>query len=178
MELSMADVAKCCITHYPTPVLAEKAEPVEVFDDSLKALAEKMKDIMVENKGVGLAGPQAGIGLRIFVASPDGTKKNAKAYINPVINPSGKILTNEEGCLSLPGIYGNIRRYSNCSIKAQDLLGKEFFEEAEGILARIFQHECDHLDGILIADKFSTVAKIGARKKLKKLRENYEEQNA
>jgi peptide deformylase len=177
MELSMADVAKCCITRYPMPVLAEKAESVEIFNDSLKALAEKMKDIMVENKGVGLAGPQAGVGLRIFVASPDGTKKNAKAYVNPVINPSGKILTNEEGCLSLPNIYGNIRRYSNCSIKAQDLNGKEFSEEAEGILARIFQHECDHLNGILIADKFSTVAKISARKKLKKLRENYEEQN-
>jgi peptide deformylase len=178
MELSMADVAKCCITRYPTPVLAEKAKSVESFNDSLKALAEKMKDIMVENKGVGLAGPQAGVGLRIFVASPDGTKKNAKTYVNPAINPSGKILTNEEGCLSLPNIYGNIRRYSNCSIKAQDLDGKEFSEEAEGMLARIFQHECDHLDGTLIADKFSTVAKISARKKLKKLRENYEEQNA
>lgn len=173
----MADVAKCCITRYPATVLAEKAETVDKFDDSLTALAEKMKDIMVENKGVGLAGPQAGIGLRIFVASPDGTKKNAKVYINPVINPSGKILTNEEGCLSLPGIYGKIRRYSNCSIKAQDLTGKEFAQDADGILARIFQHECDHLDGTLIADKFSTVAKIGARKKLKKLCENYEEQN-
>jgi peptide deformylase len=173
----MADVAKCCITHYPMPVLAEKAKSVKTFDDTLKALAEKRQDIMVENKGVGLAGPQAGVGLRIFVASPDGTKKNAKTYVNPVITPSGKILTNEEGCLSLPGIYGNIRRYANCSIKAQDLDGKEFSEDAEGILARIFQHECDHLDGTLIADKFSTVAKISARKKLKKLRENYEEQN-
>lgn len=173
----MADVTKCCITRYPTPVLAEKSKPVEVFNDSLKALAEKMKDIMVENKGVGLAGPQAGMGLRIFVASPDGTKKNAKTYVNPVITPSGKLNTAEEGCLSLPGIWGNIRRYSNCSIKAQDLDGKEFSQEAEGQLARIFQHECDHLDGTLIADKFSTVAKISARKKLKKLRENYEEQN-
>ncbi|HBG77823.1 MAG TPA: peptide deformylase [Phycisphaerales bacterium] len=170
----MLDVAKCCITRYPMPVLAEKARPVENFDDSLKALAEKMKDIMVEHKGVGLAGPQAGVGLRIFVASPDGTKKNAKVYVNPVINPSGKILTNEEGCLSLPGIYGNIRRYSNCSIKAQDLDGKEFSEDADGILARIFQHECDHLDGTTVADKLSTVAKIAARRKLKKLRENYE----
>jgi peptide deformylase len=174
MELSMADIAKCCITRYPMPVLAEKAKPVKVFDDVIKALAEKMKDIMVENKGVGLAGPQAGVGLRIFVASPDGTKKNAKTYINPVITPSGKIITNEEGCLSLPNIYGNIRRHSNCSIKALDLDGNEFSEQAEGILARIFQHECDHLDGTLIADKFSTVAKISARKKLKKLRQEYE----
>ena len=77
----MIEVDKCSITRYPTPVLAQKAKPVEQFDDNLRALAEKMKDIMVEHKGVGLAGPQAGVGLRIFVASPDGTKENAKVYI-------------------------------------------------------------------------------------------------
>jgi len=132
---------------------------------------------MVEHKGVGLAGPQAGVGLRIFVASPDGTKQNAKVYINPVITPSGSPDTKEEGCLSLPGVWGNIRRYSKCSIKAQGLDGKEFTEEAEGLLARIFQHECDHLDGTVVADKLSTVAKIAARRKLKQLREDYENQN-
>jgi len=172
----MVDVSKCRITRFPALVLAEKAQTIEQFDDSLKALAEKMKDIMVENKGVGLAGPQAGIGLRIFVASPDGTKQNAKVYINPVVTPAGKLDTAEEGCLSLPGIFGRIRRYSNCTIKAQDLNGNEIIEEAEGLLARIFQHECDHLDGTLVADKLSSVAKIAARRKLKQLRKDYEKQ--
>lgn len=171
----MIDVEKCRITCFPTPVLGQKAKPVEKIDDSIRALADKMVDIMVQYKGVGLAGPQAGVALRIFVASPDGSKKNAKVYINPEITPLGKLETAEEGCLSLPGIWGKIRRYSKCSIKAQGLDGKEFSEEAEGLLARIFQHECDHLDGTLVADKLSTVAKIAARKKLKQLREEYEQ---
>ena len=173
----MLDVDKCCITHFPSPLLAQKAQPIEKFDGDIRALADKMMDIMVQHKGVGLAGPQAGAPLRIFVASPDGTKRNAKVYINPVITPSGKLQAAEEGCLSLPGIFGKIRRYSKCSINAQDLDGKQFSQEAEGLLARIFQHECDHLDGTLVADKLSTVAKIAARKKLKKLRENYAQQN-
>ncbi|MBU1260806.1 MAG: peptide deformylase [Planctomycetes bacterium] len=173
----MVDVEKCRMTRWPTPVLVQKAQPIEDIDDSIQALAEKMKDIMVEYKGVGLAGPQAGVGLRIFVASLDGTKENAKVYINPVITPSGTLVVNEEGCLSLPGIWGNIKRYSKCSIKAQGLDGKEFTEQAEGLLVRIFQHECDHLDGTLVADKLSTVAKIAARRKLRQLREDYENQN-
>ncbi|OQA01325.1 MAG: Peptide deformylase [Planctomycetes bacterium ADurb.Bin401] len=173
----MVDVKNCKMTKWPSSVLLERAEPIEEIGEDIRALAEKMKDIMVEFKGVGLAGPQAGVGLRIFVASQDGTKENAKVYINPEITPSGSVVTNEEGCLSLPGIYGNIHRSSKCSIKALDLDGKEFSENGEGLLARIFQHECDHLEGTLIKDKFSTVAKIGARRKLKQLQEEYDSEN-
>jgi len=173
----MIDIEKCCITRWPSPVLLRRAEPIEEINDNIRALAEKMVDIMVQYKGVGLAGPQAGVGLRIFVASPDGTKENAKVYINPVITLSGNLVSNEEGCLSLPGVWGNIKRYSKSSVKAQGLDGKEFIEDGEGHLARIFQHECDHLDGTLIADKLSTVAKIAARRKLRHLREDYEQQN-
>jgi peptide deformylase len=162
----MVDVDKCCITRYPAPVLGQKAQPVENIDGNIRSLAEKMKDIMVQRQGVGLAGPQAGVSLQIFVASPDGTKDNARVYINPVITPSGKLVTAEEGCLSLPGIYGKIQRYSKCSIKAVGLDGKEISEEAEGLLARIFQHECDHLNGTLVADKLSVVAKsVGVDRK-------------
>ncbi|MFA5292887.1 MAG: peptide deformylase [Phycisphaerae bacterium] len=174
--MTIDDVKKCCITRWPMPVLLRRAEPIEKIDDAICALAEKMKDIMVEHKGVGLAGPQAGVGLRIFVASPDGTKENAKVYINPMLTSSGNLVANEEGCLSLPGVWGSIKRYSKCSIKAQGLDGKEFTEECQGHLARIFQHECDHLDGTLIADKLSTVAKIAARRKLRQLRKDYEQQ--
>ncbi|MDD5011924.1 MAG: peptide deformylase [Phycisphaerae bacterium] len=173
----MVDVEKCKMTRWPTPVLTRKAEPIEEIDDNIRALAKKMIDIMVEHKGVGLAGPQAGVGLRIFVASPDGTKENAKVYINPVITPSGNLVGNEEGCLSLPGIWGTIKRYSKCSVTALGLDGKEFTEQGEGLLVRIFQHECDHLDGTVVADKLSTVAKIASRRKLRQLREDYENQN-
>ena len=120
----MIDISKCEITRFPSPVLAQKAQPVEKIDGDIRTLADKMIDIMVQQKGVGLAGPQAGVPLRIFVASPDGTKKNAKVYINPVITPSGKLEATEEGCLSLPGIFGKIRRYSKCSIKRRTLTAK------------------------------------------------------
>jgi peptide deformylase len=173
----MVDVDKCKITRWPTPVLLEKTQLIEKIDDNIRAFAEKMKDIMVEYKGVGLAGPQAGVNLRIFVASEDGTKKNAKVYINPVIELAGDLVAKEEGCLSLPDVWGNVKRYTKCSLKALDENGKEFSIEAEGQLARIFQHECDHLDGTVIADRFSTVAKIAAKRKLKHLREDYEQQN-
>jgi peptide deformylase len=173
----MVDIEKCKITRWPTPVLLDKAKPIEKIDDNIRALAEKMKDIMVQYKGVGLAGPQAGVNLRIFVASEDGTRENAKVYINPKITTSGSLVAKEEGCLSLPDIWGNVKRFTKCSLKALDENGKEISIEAEDHLARIYQHEYDHLDGTLIADKFSTVAKIAAKRKLKQLREDYENQN-
>jgi len=134
-----------------------------------------MIDIMLETKGVGLAGPQVGVNLRIFVATPDGTEENAKVYINPKIELSGPLETCEEGCLSLPGIYAKIKRYKNCYITATDLDGKTFTEQAEGLAGRIFQHELDHLEGMLIKDRMGQVARIAARKKLKHLQDQYQE---
>jgi peptide deformylase len=170
----MIDIEKCKITRYPAPVLTETAKPVGEITDTIRLLADKMLDIMVETKGVGLAGPQAGVPLRIFVVSVDGTKENGKVYINPTIELSGDLEPNEEGCLSLPGIYTKIRRYTKCKIKATGLDGKEFTEEATGLLARAFQHENDHLEGRLIVDRIGQVAKIGIRGRLKELREIYE----
>jgi len=173
----MVDVGKCQITHYPAPVLGCRAEDVAEVNDNIRQLAEKMIDIMVETKGVGLAGPQAGVNLRIFVASPDGSREGAKVYINPIVKTSGPMTAAEEGCLSLPGVYGKIQRYKKCSVTAIALDGKEFTEEADGLLARIFQHEYDHLEGTLVADRLSSLAKIGAKRHLKKLRSKYEQNN-
>lgn len=163
------DVGKCCLTCYPTGVLRERAKVIEKIGDEIGALAERMIEIMIENKGIGLAGPQAGVGLRIFVVSVDGSAENAKVYINPEIITSGAIEAIEEGCLSLPGIYANIRRYQQCSVTATDLEGNEFSEDGEGLLARAFQHEYDHLEGTLIKDRFSRVQMIGARKRLREM---------
>ena len=163
------DVGKCCLTCYPEGVLGKRAEPVGEIADEIRALASRMIEIMVESKGIGLAGPQAGVGLRIFVVSVDGSAENAKVYINPEIITSGAIDAMEEGCLSLPGIYAKIRRYKQCTVTATDLEGNEFSEEAEGLLARAFQHEYDHLEGTLIKDRFSRVQMIGARKRLKEM---------
>ena len=167
----MTDYSNCTITRYPTPVRREKAQPVEEINDDIRKLAERMKDIMVETQGVGLAGPQAGVNLRIFVVSTDGTKENARVYINPTIKPEGKVVANEEGCLSLPGICGNVNRYSKCTVTATDLDGNEFTEIGEGLLARAFQHEFDHLEGMMIKDRLGYAAKLRARRKLKQLEE-------
>ena len=172
----MTDFDDCRMTRFPAPVLGKKARPIETIDDSVRTLAERMKDIMIENKGVGLAGPQAGVNLRIFVVSTDGTKENAKVYVNPKIELSGGLMDKEEGCLSLPGIWGKIKRYKKCIVTATDLDGNEFTEEGEGLLARAFQHEYDHLEGIMIKDRLSTAAKLRARKRLKEMEQEYTQQ--
>lgn len=171
----MTDYKKCCLTKYPTPVLMEKAKPIEAINEGIRELAERMIDIMVETKGIGLAGPQAGVNLRIFVVSVDGTKENAKVYVNPTIKVDGSIKSNEEGCLSLPGIYGNIKRYSKCTVTATDLDGNEFTEVGEGLLGRAFQHEYDHLEGRMIKDRLSAAAKLRANRRLKQLQAEYGE---
>jgi peptide deformylase len=169
----MIDLNKCCITHYPAEVLKGGVKRVEVIDESVRALAEKMKDIMVAHKGVGLAGPQVGVPLAIFIISPDGTKEHAKVYINPEISPSGSVETSEEGCLSVPGIWAKVKRHTRCWVKAMDLDGNVFTEEGEGLLARALQHENDHLEGRLILDRMGTAARIAVRGRLKELQEEY-----
>ncbi len=136
----MVDVNNCRITRYPERVLSQAAEPIDEITDDIRRLVDKMVEIMLENKGVGLAGPQAGVNLRIFVVSVDGTKENAKVYINPEIATSGGMVANDEGCLSLPGVSAKIKRYKKCTVTAFDLEGNEFTEEGEDLLARVFQH--------------------------------------
>jgi len=165
----MVDVDKCCITRFPAEVLEAKARPVEAVDENIAKLADVMIDIMIEEKGIGLAGPQAGVGLRIFVISVDGTREGAKVFINPVIEVSGDVESIEEGCLSLPNIYGKVKRHTVCKITATGLDGEEFSEVGEGLYARAMQHEYDHLEGTMIKDHFNRLQMMGARKQLKKL---------
>lgn len=173
----MIDIEKCRITHYPAEVLAKGAKPVEKVDDNIRQLVEKMKDIMLANKGVGLAAPQAGVPLRLFIISLDGKRENVRVYINPTVTPIGELAEIEEGCLSVPGIYTKIRRYKKCSVTATDLDGNRFAEEGDGLYARCLQHEYDHIEGITIADRMPSAAKIAHRKQLKKLREQYAKDN-
>jgi peptide deformylase len=165
----MVDVQKCRITHYPADVLAGRARPVEKIDDNIRQLVQKMTDIMLENKGVGLAAPQAGVPLRLFIISLSGTRENVKVYINPIIAPAGEFDAIEEGCLSVPGVHTKIRRYKKCTVTATDLDGNEFTEEAEGLCARALQHEFDHIEGTTIVNRMGQVAKIAHRRQLKKL---------
>jgi len=170
----MIDISKCRITHYPSEVLAKPAKPVEKIDNNIRQLVQKMTDIMLEKKGVGLAAPQVGVPLRLFIISLDGSRENIKVYINPTVTPRGELDEAEEGCLSVPGIYTKIRRYKKCKVTATDLDGNEFTEEAEGLYARCLQHESDHIEGMTIADRMPSAARITHRKQLKKLREQHE----
>ena len=163
------DIEKCRITHYPADVLGKPAKPIEKIDDNIRQLVEKMTDIMLKNKGVGLAGPQVGVPLRIFIISLDATRKAVKVYINPTVTPIGELDQIEEGCLSVPGIHTKIRRYKKCKVTATDLDGNEFTEEAQGLYARALQHEYDHIQGMTIISRMGQTAKIVHRKQLKAL---------
>ena len=170
----MVDIEKCQLVRYPATILAHRAENIEKIDDNIRQLAEKMVDIMLENSGVGLAGPQAGVGLQIFIIALEPNKEAVRVYINPVITPAGGLVTAEEGCLSVPDVYTKIKRYERCSVTATDLSGDEFTEEAEGLYARVLQHENDHLEGITIVNRMGATARIVHRKQIKKLAEKHE----
>lgn len=152
---------------YPDPVLRTKAKPIEVVDDQIRALADRMLEIMRESEGIGLAGPQVGLSLQIFVANvppdPDGPVPDQEypvctdgpeVYINPVIEFVDREVTPfNEGCLSLPEIRGDVLRPETVRLRALDRDGNPFERIAEGLLARCWQHEVDHLQAVLIIDK-------------------------
>ncbi len=167
----MVDIDKCQMTHYPAEVLGQRAKPVEKIDDSIRRLVDKMTDLMIKNKGVGFAAPQAGVSRRLFIISLDGSRENVKVFVNPTITPLGELDTNEEGCLSVPGIYTKVRRYKRCEVTATDLDGNEFKDQGDGLYARALQHEYDHIEGMTILSRMSQTARIAHRKQLKRLQE-------
>lgn len=135
-------------------VLRQKCEAVkaEEINDEFRALIKEMFLTMDEANGVGLAAPQVGIAKRFFVAMSDDDVE--RVFINPVITKTSSELSEyEEGCLSIPGVYETIVRPKAVTISALDINGKLFTLDAEGLLARIVQHESDHLDGILYIDR-------------------------
>jgi peptide deformylase len=134
----------------PSQVLRQVARPVEVFSDDIPILAAQMLDFMRWNNGVGLAAPQIGLSRRIIVIELNG---QSYCMVNPKISPvSSDWDTMEEGCLSLPGKAVDVKRHKHVQIQGQDTDGKPKTLLAEGLLARVFQHEIDHLNGVMICD--------------------------
>nr|WP_319472731.1 peptide deformylase [uncultured Sphaerochaeta sp.] len=135
-------------------VLQEKCQKVTKFDNALKILVDAMFDTMDEADGVGLAAPQVGVNQRLFVIHIRGAEK--RAYINPqIIETSIETSTDEEGCLSIPGVWHDVQRPARVTVQAQDVEGKVFQVKAEGLLARALQHENDHLNGVLFIDRLN-----------------------
>jgi len=172
--MSPIDVDKCKITYYPAAVLRGRAAPVEKIDDTIRRLVDKMGEILVDKKGIGLAAPQAGVPLRLFIVSLTGKREDVRAYINPTVTPHGDLDEAEEGCLSVPGIWAKIRRYKRATVTATDLDGRQFTEEAEGLYARCLQHEYDHIEGTVIVNRMGEAARIAHRRQLKKLADELE----
>jgi len=162
------------IVYYPDPVLREPAAPITEIDDEVRELAAAMVESMVLADGIGLAAPQVGVGRRLIVVSPTGEPEDATVHLNPrVVETSKEEVEFEEGCLSFPEIRGNVIRPERVTVEFTDLEGKTFRGEADGLLARVLQHEIDHLDGILFVTKFGPADRMRARKRLRKLEEEY-----
>lgn len=142
------------IVMYPADILEQPCKHVTAFDNKLKKLLDDMYDTMIEFDGVGLAAPQVGICKQIAIVDID-DESGTIEMINPEIIENSGEQTGVEGCLSFPGLYGEVTRPYYVKVKAQDRKGKTFIIEAEEFLARAIQHEIDHLHGILFTSKVS-----------------------
>ena len=162
------------ILKYPDPRLSEVSAAVETFDEDLRTLAENMVELMFRSRGVGLAAPQVGVGVRMFIASPSFDLDNLRVYINPQILLAEGAESGEEGCLSFPDVHCQIKRSTRIVIQAFDLEGRQFRETCDDLHARICQHENDHLEGCLLVDRMGSIARLSHRKTLQTLRDAYE----
>lgn len=162
---------------WPDPRLRKISLPVTSFDESLKALADKMIQLMHEAHGVGLAAPQVGENIRLFVTNPTTEEGNDHVYVNPTLSDADGETEGEEGCLSLPGINAKILRAKSVKIRYQDLQGNWHEETSDEFPARVWQHEFDHLNGTLLMDRMGPLAKMATKKRLKELEEEWAEKH-
>jgi len=164
-------MAQLTVRIYGDPVLRKIADPVEKIDDEIRRLAADMLETMYANDGVGLAANQVGVLKRIFVMDLQLEENNPgpMVFLNPEIkNPKGTEIM-EEGCLSVPGVRGDVKRASEIDFEAMTLDGEKVAIHAEGLLARVLLHETDHLNGRLFVDYLSPVKKMMIREELRAL---------
>ncbi|MBW6516313.1 MAG: peptide deformylase [Candidatus Cloacimonetes bacterium] len=163
---------------YGDPILRQKSESVEQVDEDIKKFVADMIVTMYEKDGVGLAAPQVGKNLRIFVIDPEWSRtnqKNPQIFINPRIISMSGVEVDDEGCLSLPEIFAEVKRAEKIVLEAMDLNGELKRYEAEGFYARTIQHEFDHIDGVLFIDRISKLKLLSLKWKLKALEQTKDE---
>lgn len=164
---------KLDIVLWPHPVLLGGTDPVTEVDDNLRQVVGEMRRVMFELRGVGLAAPQVGIPKRLMLVCPTGEPGDEVVVFNPeIIDIDGEQL-GDEGCLSFPDIYGKVRRAQTIRVRYQDLELNEREFTLSGFVARIFQHEMDHLDGKVFIDRFEPASRERVEHLLDKLRERY-----
>lgn len=149
------------VIHYPHPTLRVRSKPIRRVDAQLHDLVNQMLDLMYQHEGVGLAANQVNLPLRLFVANPSGKRGEGEelVMINPEIQlPKGSEIA-QEGCLSLPGVHGQVKRPKTIRVSAFDLQGNAIEQTFEGFLARIIQHENDHINGVMFFDRMGDEAK-------------------
>jgi peptide deformylase len=170
------------IVTYPSPILKKVAKPVKVFDEKIKQLCQDMLYTMYQTPGIGLAAPQVGQPLRIFVLDVDYTREepssdlnseksyrfenlNPLVFINPIIKNKEGQTTYEEGCLSLPGLYEEVNRFEKIIVEYQDINGQNKSMNATDLLSICIQHENDHLDGVVFLERLSFIKRNFLTKK-------------
>lgn len=163
------------ILTYPDPFLTKTARPVTTFDDALQNIIEDMVETMYDAPGVGLAATQAGIDKRLIVYDPeaDAEKRNYAVLINPeIIESRGSVISENEGCLSVPDYRSDVKRHEFTVVKGLDREGKPLTITADGLLSIILQHEIDHLNGVLFIDRISALKRQIYKTRRKKAMKN------
>jgi len=163
-------MAKLTILEFPDPRLRKQAVPVDVVDDELRTLVDDMLETMYAAPGIGLAATQVDVHRRLLVADVSSDTSEPHVFINPEILEKDGVTVTEEGCLSVPGYYEEVKRADHIRVRYLDREGQECEGEFEGLLAVCIQHEIDHLDGKLFVDYLSEAKRSRIRKKLEKER--------
>jgi peptide deformylase len=166
---------------YPDPFLAKAARAItpeelaagKAGEWNLAELAERMQATMYAHEGVGLAATQVRVGLRLFVADITDDRNQPFAVLNSVLTDTRGSMVNEEGCLSVPGVRAKVKRYKSLRLTGVDLKGEPLTLEASDLLARVCQHETDHLNGVLFINRVGMTGKLAIRRKLIELEEDY-----
>jgi peptide deformylase len=161
------------IVLWPDPVLLAGTKPVEKVDDHVRQVVAEMRRVMFELRGVGLAAPQVGVPLRMMLVCPSGEPGEEQVLINPQVLSVDGTQVGEEGCLSFPGIYGDVSRAQRVRLRYRDLDGQTREMDLDGFIARIVQHEADHLDGKVFIDRMDAKSRREAEPALGELRSRF-----
>ncbi len=165
------DLKTLRVLRYPAPALREHAARIREINSFLREMSDRMAELMRQEKGVGLAATQVGWPFRFVLINSTAEPGKVETFINPVIIAKRGKLFEEEGCLSVPGVFAKVRRAEIVTVRAMLPSGETVEMEAQGLVARAWQHELDHLDGTLFVDRLSPTAKLIIEPKLQEMAE-------